>query len=511
MYHGSENKRRSRLESATQTAGSRHPEAARRRTNWCIVTRLNVRAWPLLTTVVVTLAGGRGYALAQPAPATSTLQQPGGRIELWSGVAFLGDRQTNNGMRTLDANGITGTQGRLFALWYPDGSRIGVSAAAAIERFALDRPALAGQASGATGKMAFTDIEASLALNHQRVSANGRLAAEGRAGYAFTRIPVMDIASDRSGQASSVQSHGPQLGAAVAVLLSGDLALEATGSVIPVSFGSSYEGAAADARRFSAGARLVAGHFVQWGIRWSALIGYDFGNINTSGPGFDNTRMRHRIGLGLRMAFGGVDSTQNRATRAPIGPSERDSILGLPTRARKPAEAPGRILGIVRGGGYGTPSVGDLAVPNIVIEVHATPLARTAADGSFAVEQVGPGPIVLRLIGEGWKPLEEVINVPPGKDVAVVFLMQKATTLPPASITGLVSAEDGKPVAAQISIPEINLKLVASADGSFIIRVPAGSYTVTIEAPGFEAQTKTVTVGTGEQSIYNVDLHKAAP
>ena len=62
-------------------------------------------------------------------------------------------------------------------------------------------------------------------------------------------------------------------------------------------------------------------------------------------------------------------------------------------------------------------------------------------------------------------------------------------------------------IAADLEVPQLKLKAKATAQGSFSFQVPGGTYTVTIAAPGFLAQTKSVTVKDGDQAIFNVDLH----
>ncbi len=467
------------------------------------------RAWvvSVACAAVVSTAGGQaqGQSTAELSSGPAPLLPARGRVEAASGVSFYSNHQQGSGT-SVDATGITATQGRLFGAWFPAGWHLGLAAGASIERFTLAQPATAPDAAG---RLTLLDIEAAPALAGQLVSGSGRLVMEGRLGYGWHQIPAMTAAPDGSTTSAPSRGHGPVATVVVGALLSGELSVEGTASVLPVTFGGKFADEAVSSRRFQVGARLVVGQWASGSLHWSGLLGYDFGQTSASATGFDYDRHRHRISIGLRASFAGtppsVETASDSADRFEPG-----RLLGERTRARRPAEAPGRILGVVRGGGFGTPSVGDLPIPDIVIEAHATPLARTAEDGSFVLDQVGPGPIFLRLIGDGWKPLEEVITVQPGKDVAVVLIMQKSTAVAPATITGLVSGEGGKPIPAQVSIPELNLKLVAGADGSFLIRVPAGTYTVSIEAPGFDGQRKSVTVTSGEQSIFNVDLHKAA-
>jgi hypothetical protein len=73
-------------------------------------------------------------------------------------------------------------------------------------------------------------------------------------------------------------------------------------------------------------------------------------------------------------------------------------------------------------------------------------------------------------------------------------------------LIGLVRSESGQPVEARVRLLEPSLTVDADARGHFRFEVPAGRYTLTIEAPGFVTQKKSVRAGAGEQNIYNVDL-----
>ena len=78
----------------------------------------------------------------------------------------------------------------------------------------------------------------------------------------------------------------------------------------------------------------------------------------------------------------------------------------------------------------------------------------------------------------------------------------------PSAISGLVRAEDGQPVSARVTIPELGLEVQADPAGSFRFTVRPGQYTLNIEAVGFLPQSKQVSAGAGEQRIYNVDLQR---
>ena len=85
-------------------------------------------------------------------------------------------------------------------------------------------------------------------------------------------------------------------------------------------------------------------------------------------------------------------------------------------------------------------------------------------------------------------------------------MLRPAQAPAPAVLTGIVRGDDGAPVPARVRLLEPGLSVDADAKGRFRFEVPAGRYTLTIEAPGFITQRKSVRAGAGEQNIYNVDL-----
>jgi len=90
--------------------------------------------------------------------------------------------------------------------------------------------------------------------------------------------------------------------------------------------------------------------------------------------------------------------------------------------------------------------------------------------------------------------------------VSVQITLRLAQAPAPAVLIGLVRGEDGRPVPAKVRVLEPSLEVDADAHGRFRFELPAGRYTLTIEAPGFITQKKSVQAGAGEQNIYNVDL-----
>src|SRR6185369_5423916 len=123
---------------------------------------------------------------------------------------------------------------------------------------------------------------------------------------------------------------------------------------------------------------------------------------------------------------------------------------------------------------------------------------HAGADGSFTLDEVGPGPVQVKATLKGYKPAEEVVSVPPEGEAALVL----------ASMRGQVRTLRGKPVSAVLRIPEAQISTRTGSDGRFTVRLPGGKYTVVFEAPGYVRQTKTVEVADGDQAIFYVDLSR---
>src|SRR5262245_9103089 len=102
------------------------------------------------------------------------------------------------------------------------------------------------------------------------------------------------------------------------------------------------------------------------------------------------------------------------------------------------------------------------------------------------------------------------------KSLAVVFqiLLFSTTALAQSSVTGrVVDPQGGNVAGAEVTLSagaqRVN-RTRAAADGTFSIAgVAPGSYTLRIEAPGFQSSTQTITVGPGLQPL-NVTLAIAA-
>ena len=133
---------------------------------------------------------------------------------------------------------------------------------------------------------------------------------------------------------------------------------------------------------------------------------------------------------------------------------------------------------------------------------------RPDPTGAVRIDGLPPGAVAIAVAAPGFKPAQEVAMVVSGGSAQVALELAREQQAVPATIKGLVrGAGGGRPIAAQLEIPEQKLKLRANEQGAFSVRVPGGTYRVIISAEGFYPQTKAITVRDGEQAIFNVDLH----
>jgi len=188
---------------------------------------------------------------------------------------------------------------------------------------------------------------------------------------------------------------------------------------------------------------------------------------------------------------------QEHKVRLPAG--GQASVLLPLERIPGPGTIRGRIL---RPGGAEDPKV---PIADVEVQVGGQVLATSDADGQFVLPSVGPGPVALKLVGAGLKPLEELVVVPSHGEASLEAVMQK-TAEALAWMRGRVRTTQGSPLQATLRIAETKRKARARASGDFEFRLPAGRYHVTFEAPGYVSQTKVVDVGAGDQALFYVDL-----
>ena len=173
----------------------------------------------------------------------------------------------------------------------------------------------------------------------------------------------------------------------------------------------------------------------------------------------------------------------------------------IDVKLQKEAPKVGGLIVTVKELDTGKPLAGvSVALPGVT--------SKTDAQGNVTFEGLKPGPVGLSLSLEGYQPGEEAAAVVAGKSTAVTVTLVPAKKRVPAIITGLVrSTKGGRPIAADLEIPQAKAKIRADEKGAFSFTVDGGTYTVKISAPGYLTQTKDVTVKDGDRAIFNVDLY----
>lgn len=171
----------------------------------------------------------------------------------------------------------------------------------------------------------------------------------------------------------------------------------------------------------------------------------------------------------------------------------------LVTLTLEAATGPGKIRGVVRSEGK-VVAKAELAA--------GEEKAVSDAEGRYTLENVGPGPVSVKVKAAGFADAEEVAQVPPEAEAQLDFTLVPKAVEVRATLRGLIRAKSGETIKATVRVVELKLKLPVKADGRFAAEVPSGKYTLIIEARGFLTQTKTVEVSGGDQAIFHAELER---
>ncbi len=313
----------------------------------------------------------------------------------------------------------------------------------------------------------------------------GPVTLEALAGYGFAQLAAFDRSD--SAKLKPASRHAVLL-AARGLVDVGPVTVEAKFE-LPIAVASSFgDGTAGSTSGFVVGGgariQLVRVGAMEWGALLEASYTRDEG-ASTGGTRFNQALVRVGGAIDLRWK----EADPLKEIEKPI------EVKDLP-----PLATTGTLVA----------QVSDLQkAPVEGAEVSVGVLtAKTNAQGQARFVAVSPGPVAVKVTRLGFQAAEETASVEAGATatVEVQLLAEKQRVL--ATIKGLVrSTADGKPVAATLEIPEAKLRVVADEKGAFSVQLPAGTYTVTISAPRFITQTKSVSVKDGDQAIFNVDLY----
>ena len=229
-----------------------------------------------------------------------------------------------------------------------------------------------------------------------------------------------------------------------------------------------------------------------------ANLAYAFFATSGTGAGIESSQLQHRVAVGLGWAWSRPAPAPAPAPVAAVAPA-------LPDERQAPL--PRSLLGTVRAAR--SSSQGGAPLAGVRVEAASGQVAMSDATGAFRLEGVLSGLLPLRLSAPGHQDLDEAVMVEQSGETTVELFLQPLGATPSAAIAGLIRDERGAPVAAEVSVRELQRQAKVDPQGRFRLEVPAGRYTLVIEATGFEAQRKQVDVRPGEQSIYNVNLQRA--
>ena len=120
--------------------------------------------------------------------------------------------------------------------------------------------------------------------------------------------------------------------------------------------------------------------------------------------------------------------------------------------------------------------------------------AWTEPDGSYKFPRAPVGNYKLKIVRDGWKPLEQDVTVVAGTTEVNVSL-----TALPATLKGLVSSGTKGVGGVTVSIDSLGIATLTKEDGMYTLAdIPAGTYVITYSQKKKPLDKVTLTVGQGE-------------
>jgi outer membrane protein OmpA-like peptidoglycan-associated protein len=190
----------------------------------------------------------------------------------------------------------------------------------------------------------------------------------------------------------------------------------------------------------------------------------------------------------------------------PSGPATK-IVKRTVTRSYEVNRTPpeGRVRGVVRDAKTRRALAG--AIVKYTTGRTLTPQA-TAEDGTFVSYGLPGGALTVEVSRDDYQPATVNVVTEPGAETPVEVML---TARPPreSKVILKVTDEKGAPVvggAARFNGP-VARDGAPESDG-FAATLPAGDYTVSIDAPGFLAKEKQITVSTGKDRIVEMTVHR---
>lgn len=201
----------------------------------------------------------------------------------------------------------------------------------------------------------------------------------------------------------------------------------------------------------------------------------------------------------FRVLFG-VSFTEGTQVRA-VPPTPAPAAPAAPAAPQPPK--PGSVTGRVLDAQSGEPLAGALVTAE---GQDLPPVASEATTGRFRTYDLPEGPAKLRVTREGYVPLTQEATVVGGQSVELDLKLERAAR--PARFL-LSASSEGKPVAATVTLAGPRGAQVALPPGATApveLEVPAGHYTLTVEAEGYLAQTREVDAAEGGEPTFAFKL-----
>jgi hypothetical protein len=177
--------------------------------------------------------------------------------------------------------------------------------------------------------------------------------------------------------------------------------------------------------------------------------------------------------------------------------------LNPPGAITKPAEALGSVRGRVTAESGGPIPTARVSVASLEPN-GGERSAEAAADGSFAIADLRPGPARVSVKAPGHDDVTQEVTIDARAPTIVDLVMKR--TIKPGQLRGLVRSFTGKPLAATIRVEPIGVETKTDVDGTFQVDLPPGAYDVIVASPGFVGQRRPVQLEENGVTILNADL-----
>ncbi len=174
---------------------------------------------------------------------------------------------------------------------------------------------------------------------------------------------------------------------------------------------------------------------------------------------------------------------------------------------RKPVE--GRVRGVVHD------AVSKQPIAGATIRYMNRPLTPQAsdADGTFFSYGLEPGPVTIEVSKDGFKSATQELAVAADAEATTEILLT-AEAPQPSILKVNVLDENGAPATATVRLTAGAGSIVEAEmdkSGGYVAKVPAGDYTMDVEAPNMKPAQRTVTVVLGQTSSIDLVLQSAKP